>query len=95
MSERKPPNPTRVPSEPYEAAIWRIRSVCAYVALSEPHVYNLMARGDFPQSIPLSGQARGWLRREVEEWIEERAALRATPLNSCVFTAPSESDTVM
>ena len=41
--------------------------------VSRSTLYDWMARGAFPASIPLGERARGWLESEVDEWIEARA----------------------
>jgi prophage regulatory protein len=56
--------------------VLRIDAVCEMVALSKSTVLRLMKKGHFPQSFPLSGNAVGWCRAEVVEWVEERKRLR-------------------
>ncbi len=61
--------------------VLRIHSVCKMVALSKSTVLRLMKCGNFPQSFPLSGNAVGWCRAEVEAWVESRKKSRSLELN--------------
>jgi len=47
--------------------------------LGRTSIYNKMARGEFPKSIPIGARAVGWLEADVDRWIAERieAARRA------------------
>lgn len=56
--------------------VLRINAVCEMVALSKSTVLRLMKNNSFPQSFPLSGNAVGWCRTEVEVWIEDRKKSR-------------------
>jgi prophage regulatory protein len=70
MSEVLPDKMLRMPS------VEEITGLCA------SHIYKMMAKGDFPQSIPLTpyGQrARGWLQSEVYAWLSKMAANRSRP----------------
>ena len=57
-------------------AILRMAEVTRAVGLARATVYRMMKAGTFPQAIPLSGCAVGWLRSEVEAWITERVNAR-------------------
>jgi prophage regulatory protein len=57
-------------------AILRMAEVTRAVGLARATVYRMMKTGTFPQAIPLSGSAVGWLRSEVEAWIAERVNAR-------------------
>ena len=57
-------------------AILRMAEVTRAVGLGRATVYRMMKAGTFPQAIPLSGCAVGWLRSEVEGWIAERVSAR-------------------
>ncbi len=61
--------------------VLRINAVCEIVALSKSTVHRLMKCGNFPQSFPLSGNAVGWCRAEVEAWIEGRKNTRQPELS--------------
>lgn len=45
-----------------------------------PHssIYEMIAKGEFPRPIRLSGRAVGWLANEVIEWQQSRVAARVT-----------------
>lgn len=58
--------------------IVRIKEVCELVSLSKSTVLRLMAEGKFPQSFQLSGNAVGWCRAEIEEWVLARKEARAS-----------------
>lgn len=38
--------------------------------LSAQSIYRLMARGDFPKSIPLTERARAWKESDVHQWVQ-------------------------
>lgn len=61
-----------------DGLVVRIKAVCEMVSLSKSTVLRLMAKGDFPQSFELSGNAVGWSRAEVEAWIAERMNSRTS-----------------
>ncbi|MFA0464752.1 AlpA family phage regulatory protein, partial [Vibrio sp. 10N.261.45.F1] len=39
-------------------------------------IYKFMDEEVFPKTIPLGGRAVAWLESEIEEWMEQRLALR-------------------
>lgn len=56
--------------------IYRERDLQAVTSLSRKAREDAIREGTFPKPIPLSTRARGWLVSEVEEWLEQRVALR-------------------
>lgn len=40
--------------------------------MTERHIRNLEARGEFPRRVKLGARAVGWRARQVEEWIASR-----------------------
>lgn len=44
------------------------------VGLSPTTVWRLERAGKFPRRIKISEHVVGWLRRDIEAWLEERAA---------------------
>lgn len=46
--------------------------VKSMTTLSRSTLYQLMADGDFPKSIPITGKRVAWLQREVQAWIDAR-----------------------
>lgn len=56
--------------------IIRLPEVVQTVGLSRPSVYRMMRAGTFPQQVKLGAAAVGWLRAEVEQWINDKAQAR-------------------
>jgi prophage regulatory protein len=58
--------------------IIRLRDLPDYVGLKRTQIDELIKRGEFPKSVPLSdtGRARGWLESELLTWQAERLAAR-------------------
>jgi prophage regulatory protein len=55
----------------------RADTVSAIVGLSVPTLYRLMAQGEFPRPLRLTGHARAWRLSTVVGWIDDRAQDRA------------------
>ena len=58
------------------ALILRLPDVINKTALSRSAIYDLIAKGNFPKQIKLTSRSSGWLQSEVEQWIDDRIALR-------------------
>jgi prophage regulatory protein len=59
--------------------VLRAREACVYVGLSRATLWRLTRDGRFPQPLQLSGPASvGWLRDELDHWLEQRAKARPT-----------------
>src|SRR5262245_62676016 len=72
----RPPRETNQPRGPPDRVL-RIREVAARTGVSRTTIWRLIKAGRFPQPFPLSSpSAVGWLEREVDEWIADRAARR-------------------
>src|SRR5215471_3982728 len=56
--------------------ILRLREVRSRTGRSTSSIYQGMAEGNFPRSVPLGGAARGWLETEIDDWILARVAER-------------------
>ncbi len=56
--------------------ILRLADVEARTCLSKSTIYGLIREGSFPESVPLSYRARGWLEHEIDAWIEGRVKAR-------------------
>lgn len=63
-------------SEVANTRILRKRAVLDRTGLSDTTIWRLERRGEFPAGIRLSAGAKGWLERDVDHWIEERANQR-------------------
>ena len=50
----------------------RVRKVGAITGLSTPTIYRLMAKGDFPRPVKITGYARAWRLTKIMAWIESR-----------------------
>lgn len=46
------------------------------VPYSHVHIWRLVKAGQFPAPLKLGPRKVAWLRSEVEEWIEQKAAER-------------------
>ena len=55
------------------AKILRIPVVLDRIGIGRSTLYELLAKGDFPASIPLGARSVGFLESEIDEWIESRA----------------------
>jgi prophage regulatory protein len=58
--------------------IIRLPQVINKTGISRSQIYSLLARGEFPKKIQLSTRGIGFLESEVDAWIAEKAAKRAT-----------------
>jgi prophage regulatory protein len=56
--------------------ILRRPAVTRKTGLASSSLYAAIARGEFPKPIKLGERSVGWLSREVDAWIEARAAQR-------------------
>jgi prophage regulatory protein len=55
-----------------EQMILRLPKVKAITGLSRSTIYLRMSEGTFPKHISLGSRAVGWLKSEVNTWMEER-----------------------
>lgn len=65
------------PTTTTQRRILRLRDVRARTGLCTSSIYDRMARGDFPQSVPLGGRAVGWIDAEIDQWIDSLISKRA------------------
>lgn len=54
----------------------KLKEVMNLTALSRSCVYSLIAKGQFPQSVPLGMRSVAWVEEEVLTWIAKRIAAR-------------------
>ena len=56
----------------------RIKEVIRQTGVSKSYLYQLRAKGLFPQTVPLvpGGKAVAWVESEVQDWIQSRIAER-------------------
>lgn len=57
-------------------AILRLPEVERMSGLKRTAIYERMAEGTFPQSVPLGVRHVGWLESEIQGWIRALAAAR-------------------
>jgi prophage regulatory protein len=60
--------------------ILRLSAVRDATGLPTSSIYEKIAKGEFPNSIPLGTKAVGWLEDEVEAWKKARIAERDAKL---------------
>jgi prophage regulatory protein len=53
--------------------ILRLRAVCRITGLGRSSIYRMQANGQFPQRVKIGARAVGWIEREVQEWLANRA----------------------
>lgn len=58
--------------------ILRRKQVEMCTGLSRSTIYQWILEGRFPAPIPLGSRAVGWDSLEIEQWIEEQIARKAT-----------------
>ncbi|BBU03343.1 helix-turn-helix transcriptional regulator [Aeromonas veronii] len=54
----------------------RVKEVTQKTGLSKSSLYDLIAQGRFPQSVPLSNRSVAFVESEIDNWIAERIAAR-------------------
>lgn len=57
-------------------AILRRKSVMKMIDASDSTLDRRVKRGEFPSPISLGGRSVGWLKSEVEAWLESKKAAR-------------------
>lgn len=50
----------------------RMNQVIIMIGLSRSTIYNMMNQGDFPKGRLISARARGWLRSDIDSWMNSR-----------------------
>ncbi len=54
----------------------RVREAIQKTGLSKSSIYDLMAQGQFPQTVRLGGRSVAFVEGEVDTWMAERIAAR-------------------
>ena len=54
----------------------RLADVQRRVPFSRSTIYLMISRGEFPKQISLGARAVGWLKSEIDQWIESRISGR-------------------
>ena len=52
--------------------IIKLSALETLTGLSGSSIYRLASIGEFPKPIKLSSRSSGWIKSEIEEWLEER-----------------------
>lgn len=52
--------------------ILKLLEVKKATGLSGSTIYRLISQGNFPKQIKLSERSSGWLKSEVEQWLDDR-----------------------
>lgn len=52
--------------------VLRIDEVSQSIGLSRTTIYRLMLMGEFPKNFKLGERSSGWLKSEVDLWLQER-----------------------
>jgi len=56
--------------------VMRKKEVLAIVGLSDVSVWRQERAGTFPKRLRLGGNSVGWLKSEIDGWLQQRAAER-------------------
>jgi prophage regulatory protein len=62
--------------QPQPTKILRLPQVRERTGLSPSTIYSMMAKGLFPQQVPLGVHSVGWVEEEVDDFIAARVAKR-------------------
>ncbi|MGL5040136.1 MAG: helix-turn-helix transcriptional regulator [Aeromonas sp.] len=60
-----------------ETRFIRMKEVCAKVGLAKSTLWELVARGQFPQKVHLGERTVAFIESEVDAWMAERIAARS------------------
>lgn len=76
-------NPQTVPqlsvvSDRPAYGILRLKEVISYTGLSRSTIYKMVDERRFPNSIDLGARSVGWLEKDIEQWVRDRATQRGT-----------------
>ncbi len=59
-------------------AVLRLEDLCRYTGKGRTAIYEGVKSRDFPAPIRLGVRAVGWLKSDVDQWLADRAAVRAS-----------------
>ncbi|WP_447780344.1 helix-turn-helix transcriptional regulator [Aeromonas veronii] len=65
-----------IPNNPPTMRFIRVREAIQKTGLSKSSIYDLMAQGQFPQTVRLGGRSVAFVEGEVDAWMVERIAAR-------------------
>jgi prophage regulatory protein len=52
--------------------IYKVSELSEQLSLSIPTIYRMSAVGEFPKPIKLGKRSSGWLKSEVDQWLQDR-----------------------
>ena len=52
--------------------VLKVKEVASEISISVPQVYKLVSLGRFPKPIKLGERGSGWLRIEIDAWLESK-----------------------
>ena len=56
----------------FKPKILKVKEVASEISISVPQVYKLVSLGRFPKPIKLGERGSGWLRIEIDAWLESK-----------------------
>ena len=56
--------------------IFKVGQVAEEISVSIPQVYKLASLGGFPKPIKLGERGSGWLKTEIDAWLQSRVEAR-------------------
>jgi prophage regulatory protein len=56
--------------------VLRLPAVCQMTGLRRSTIYRMQASGQFPQRVKIGARAVGWIEREVQDWLANRAVAK-------------------
>jgi prophage regulatory protein len=56
--------------------IFKVGQVAEEISVSIPQVYKLASLGEFPKPIKLGERGSGWLKTEIDAWLQSRVEAR-------------------
>ena len=60
----------------FKPKILKVKQVAEEINVSVPQVYKLVSIGRFPGPIKLGERGSGWLRTEIDAWLQSRVDAR-------------------
>jgi len=57
--------------------VLRMKDLPGKVGLSEPQIFRMIEKGEFPKPFKLTERATGWRDDVIDAWIEARSAVPA------------------
>lgn len=70
-------------SDPTSPMFYRMREVLRLAALSRSSLYRRIASGTFPAPVSSGGAAKGWRRRDLEQWEQDPGGFKL--MESCTI----------